>query len=138
MESREAELFKALGVESRIKIINALRERGPLGVNQLAKELGITPAAVSQHLKVLKLTGLVRSERKGYSIPYDIDHDALEHCQEVLSKVCACGCRGKARARKGPRKAAHDSLTLLRKYEQELRRELEAVLSRIHEIERKA
>jgi DNA-binding transcriptional ArsR family regulator len=138
MESKEAELFKVLGVESRIKIIKALREKGPLGVNRLARELGITPAAVSQHLKVLKLTGLVRSERKGYSIPYDIDHDALEHCQKVLSKVCACGCQGRERIRRAPPKTADDNLALLRKYERELRKELEAVLSRIHAIEQKA
>lgn len=137
MGRKEAELFKVLGVESRIKIIELLREKGPMGVNKLAKALDITPAAVSQHLKTLRLAGLVRSERKGYWIPYEIDHDALERCQKTLSKVCTCGCQGSGHIRKPELGGQSDSLVLLRKYERELQNELEAVRTRIHKLEEK-
>jgi DNA-binding transcriptional ArsR family regulator len=63
METKQAELFKILGVDSRIRIIELLKQRGPLGVNEMSKSLGITPSAVSQHLKILKHAGLVRNER---------------------------------------------------------------------------
>jgi DNA-binding transcriptional ArsR family regulator len=72
---KEAELFKVLGVESRIRIIDLLKQRGPLGVNEMAQTLGITPSAVSQHLKILRLAGLVRNQRKGFWIPYEVDHE---------------------------------------------------------------
>src|SRR4030067_3753337 len=89
---KEAELFKVLGVESRIRIIYLLKQRGPLGVNEMAEVLGITPSAVSQHLKILRHAGLVRNQRKGFWIPYEVDQAALEQCGEVISNVCRCGC----------------------------------------------
>src|SRR4030043_1689367 len=92
-ETKQAELFKVLGVESRIRIIELLKQRGPVGVIELSETLGITPSAVSQHLRILKHAGLVRSQRKGYWIPYDIDPDTLEQCGGLLSEVCRCGCR---------------------------------------------
>jgi DNA-binding transcriptional ArsR family regulator len=73
MESKQAELFKILGVETRIRIIELLKQKGPLGANEMSEILGVTPSAVSQHLKILKHAGLVRNERKGYWIPYEID-----------------------------------------------------------------
>ena len=62
MELRPSDLFRALGVENRIKIIELLKSRGPIGVKEIAEVIGITPAAVSQHLRVLKHAGLVQSE----------------------------------------------------------------------------
>src|SRR3990172_6806645 len=131
---KEAELFKVLGVESRIRIIDLLKQKGPLGVNKLSEALGITPSAVSQHLKVLRYAGLVRSERKGYWLPYEIDQAALGQCRELLSEVCTCGCKGTGRVREGELEKADDKLTLLRGYEKELKNELEEVRARIKEI----
>ncbi len=132
----EAELFKILGVETRIRIIEILKQKGPLGVNELSNTLGVTPSAVSQHLKILKHAGLVRSERKGYWIPYAINEEALEQCQAVLSKVCTCGCKGTVKLREAELGAADDKLDLLKKWESELQRELNEVRCRIEELER--
>ncbi|NIQ38707.1 MAG: metalloregulator ArsR/SmtB family transcription factor [Proteobacteria bacterium] len=136
MESKQAELFKVLGVESRIRIIDLLKQKGPLGVNKMSELLGITPSAVSQHLKILKHAGLVRNERKGYWIPYEVDPVALGQCQEFLSEVCTCGCEGTGRIREAELSRAKDKLALLRKYEQELERELQEVRDRIEKVER--
>jgi DNA-binding transcriptional ArsR family regulator len=133
-EVKQAELFKVLSVESRIRIIDLLKQKGPLGVNELSEALGITPSAVSQHLKVLRYAGLVRSERKGYWLPYQIDPAALEQCRELLTEVCTCGCRGTGRVREAELETAEDKLSLLKGYERELKKELEEVRSRISEI----
>ncbi len=133
MDSRQAELFKVLGVESRIRIIELLKQKGPLGVNEMSEVMGISPSAVSQHLKVLKHAGLVRNERKGYWIPYEVDPAALEKCREFLSKVCTCGCKGTRRIRKAELDSVKDKLALLRKYERELQMELKEVRARINE-----
>ena len=132
---KQAELFKVLSVESRIRIIDLLKQRGPLGVNELAGLLGITPSAVSQHLKVLRYAGLVRGERKGYWMPYKIDPAALEQCRELLMEVCTCGCEATGRAREAELEGAEDELSLLKRYELELRKELEEVQARIRELE---
>ncbi len=130
MEYRKAELFKALSAESRIRIVELLRQRGPLGVNQMAEAMGITPSAVSQHLKILRYAGLVQSERKGCCLPYEIDHAAMAQCREVIAEVCDCGCKGTCRARN-----AEDDLAFLIGRERELREELEEVQAGIRDIQ---
>jgi DNA-binding transcriptional ArsR family regulator len=134
METKQAELFKILGVDSRIRIIELLKQRGPLGVNEMAKSLGITPSAVSQHLKILKHAGLVRNERKGYWIPYQIDPVALEKCGEFLAKVCTCGCKGTGGFSEAELDGSEDKVDLLRRYEKELQEELQRVQTRIEEL----
>jgi DNA-binding transcriptional ArsR family regulator len=132
----KADMFKVLGVESRLKIIELLKERGPLGANEMSEILGITPSAVSQHLKVLKHAGLVRDQRQGYWIPYDIDPHALERCGAMLSAVCTCGCHGPGPSGQPELGRIGDDVDRLKKYEQELQAELEAVRSRLEVLEK--
>lgn len=134
MVSNQAELFKVLGVETRIQIIELLKSRGPLGVNELSEALGVTPSAVSQHLKILRHAGMVRNERKGYWIPYAINEEALEKCRNLLSEVCTCGCRGTGMIREAELGASDDKIELLKKWESELQRELDEVRCRIEEL----
>jgi DNA-binding transcriptional ArsR family regulator len=136
MESRQAELFKVLGVDTRIRIIELLKQKGPLGANEMSVKLGITPSAVSQHLKILKHAGLVRNERKGYWIPYEIDPVALEKCGEYLSNICTCGCEGTGKFREAELSRAEDKVGLLRKYELELQQELNKVRTQIDELKK--
>ena len=129
MKLEPSEMFKVLAVETRVRIIDLLKSRGPHGTNNIAELVGITPAAVSQHLRTLRQAGLVRSERKGYWIPYSIDEEALEECRQVLNEVCTCGCRGTGRFRE--KELSDSSLESLKKYEKELRNELRIVRERI-------
>ena len=126
-------ICKVLGVDTRIRIIELLKEKGPLGANNIAELVNITPAAVSQHLRILKHAGLVRCERKGYWIPYSIDEEALEKCRHVLNKVCTCGCHGTPRFR--DKEPVGLDLESLKEYEETLRKELKIVQERISEIE---
>ena len=127
-----SEMFKVLSVETRVKIIDLLKFNGPMGAKKIAELLAITPAAVSQHLKILRQAGLVRNERKGYWIPYSIDEEALEKCGAVLSEVCTCGCQGTGKFRE--KQLSNANLEFLRKYEKELQNELRIVRERVKEI----
>lgn len=132
MRLEPSEMFRILGVETRIRIIDHLKSKGPLGVKNIAELVGITPAAVSQHLRILRQAGLVRSKRKGYWIPYSIDEEALENCRLVLTEVCRCGCRGTGKFRK---KGLNDTnLGSLKRYEKDLQIELKNVRERIRDI----
>lgn len=133
MNIEPSEIFKVLGVETRIRIINLLKTKGPLGANEIAERVGITPAAVSQHLKILKQVGLVRSERKGYWIPYSIDETAMENCRRELNKICTCGCKGTGKFREV--QLNKSDLATLKKYEKEIEDELRLVRERMNEIE---
>jgi DNA-binding transcriptional ArsR family regulator len=128
-----AEIFKVLSVETRVRIIELLKANGALGVKDISKKLGITAPAVSQHLKILKQAGLVRSERQGYWIPYSINEEAMEGCREILNEVCSCGCKGTGNFKEKELNKA--SLEALKKYEIELQKELKKVRGRVSEIE---
>ena len=84
MEWEISEMFKVLAVETRVKMLELLKTQGPLGAKEIARLLGISPAAASQHLKILKQAGLVRSERQGYWKPYAVNPEALEKYRRIL------------------------------------------------------
>jgi ArsR family transcriptional regulator len=84
----EAAVFRALSDITRLKLLKLLcRQLDPdaLCVNALAYLLGVTQSAVSQHLRILKNTGLVRGERRGYHIHYYANRDKIRQCQQLLS-----------------------------------------------------
>ena len=135
MNLEPSEMFKALAVETRVKIIDLLKSEGPLGAKKISELLGVTPAAVSQHLKILKQAGFVRSERNGYWIPYAIDEEALNKCKEVLTEICTCGCQGIGNFRE--KELSGSSLEALKRYQQEIETELKTVRVRIKELESK-
>jgi DNA-binding transcriptional ArsR family regulator len=132
MQLAPAEIFKVLSVETRVRIIEYLKTRGAAGAKEISAELGITTAAVSQHLKILKHAGLVRSERQGYWIPYSIDEQALEDCRALLTEICTCGCQGTGNFRDAdPQRSDLDSL---KNYARELENELNTVRQRMKEL----
>jgi len=57
-------VFQALGDPTRRAILEKLSQ-GPISVSRLAEPLGITLAAVVQHLQVLEASGLARTEKTG-------------------------------------------------------------------------
>ena len=132
MAKHPCDMFKVLGVETRVRIIDLLKTKGPLGAKKIAEVLGITPAAVSQHLKILKHAGFVRSERKGFWIPYSIDEEALESCRDMVSEVCACGCH--AEGMDNEKEQTTSNLESLKRHEKELLKELGIVRNKIKKI----
>ncbi len=57
-------IFHALGDPTRRAILERLSE-GPISVSQLTQPLGVTLAAVVQHLQLLEESGLVHTEKIG-------------------------------------------------------------------------
>ena len=135
MKLDPVEMLKALAVETRVKIIDLLKTEGPLGAKKISEMLGVTAAAVSQHLKVLKQAGFVRSERNGYWIPYSIDEQTMNDCREALTEICTCGC--KETVKTGEKERIGSSLDSMKRYEQVLEKELKTVRLRIKELETK-
>jgi len=60
-----AQIFKLLADESRLKILLALAEDGELHVSALCGLLDQTQPAVSHHLTLLRMAGLVGYRRRG-------------------------------------------------------------------------
>ncbi|MBR5312100.1 MAG: metalloregulator ArsR/SmtB family transcription factor [Clostridia bacterium] len=70
-------LFKALGDESRLRIVQILI-RGESYVELLASRLGLTSATVSHHLKKLEEAGLVECHRTQFYMIYALRHGVLD------------------------------------------------------------
>jgi DNA-binding transcriptional ArsR family regulator len=62
----------ALADPTRRAILERVRER-PRSVNDIAKTVTVTRSAVSQHLRVLRDAGLLRSQRRGRENFYGLE-----------------------------------------------------------------
>ena len=84
-----SDFFKILGDGTRQRILFSI-DREALCVCEICAILGMTKSAVSHQLKILRSSNLVRSERRGKNIYYeladshvrDIIEKALEHIEE--------------------------------------------------------
>lgn len=68
--------FSALGDKTRFRLYQLLGENSKICVSQLAQELDITPACVSQHMRILTEAGLVSRVRDGQRVCYEIAADS--------------------------------------------------------------
>jgi ArsR family transcriptional regulator len=75
-------VFKQLADESRLKILLALAEEGEMHVSALCDLLGQTQPAVSHHLTLLRMTGLVGFRRAGKHNFYRVDSSFLSDLLE--------------------------------------------------------
>lgn len=72
---RRARLLSIAGDETRIRIFCFLFEYGEGCVSDIAESIGAQLNTVSHHLRMMKDTGLVTSERMGVQICYRLVHD---------------------------------------------------------------
>jgi DNA-binding transcriptional ArsR family regulator len=80
-------LFAVLSEPSRLSLLQALHA-GPLTVNELVKATAMKQANVSKHLAVLHDHRLVKRERDGISVRYEIaDPMIFSLCNLVCGKM---------------------------------------------------
>ncbi|MCB2193427.1 MAG: metalloregulator ArsR/SmtB family transcription factor [Deltaproteobacteria bacterium] len=66
-----AEMLKVMGHPMRIKIAQCL-EPGAKNVGEISQAIGAAQAATSQHLKALRMRGLLDARREGACVYYSI------------------------------------------------------------------
>jgi ArsR family transcriptional regulator len=86
-EERLAELAKAVGHPLRVRILRILIKRKTCVCGKLVDELPVAQSTVSQHLKVLKESGLVQGEIDGPRVCYCIAPTALEELKDLVSEL---------------------------------------------------
>ena len=67
--ARRAEIFKALGHEDRLRMLEDLAD-GERCVCDLVESVGSSWSTVSRHLSVLKEAGVVEDEKRGLQVFY--------------------------------------------------------------------
>ena len=79
-----ARIFKAFSVGSRVRIVQLLRRKS-LCVTELAGALGVSQAATSQHVRVLKDVGIVWCQKEGFHVYYSLDKRSLGRICKVVN-----------------------------------------------------
>lgn len=83
----EMTAYAALADPTRRKILKLLRG-GSLSAGEIAERFHLSKPTLSHHFRVLRAAGLVRSERRGTSIVYTLQSNALEDlATELLEMV---------------------------------------------------
>lgn len=87
-----AGLFKALGDVARMRLVYALAsgEVETISVTELAKMMGMTQPAASQHLKILKTAKIVRARKEGNHIYYTFNREAMLKHKDNVDYLFGC------------------------------------------------
>jgi ArsR family transcriptional regulator len=92
-------VFKALGDPTRLKILELLRSRGKSSCGLIASDerglcacdieraVGLSQAAVSHHMDLLRRSGLVQAEKRGRWMYYRRNEAALAGLAEAVAKA---------------------------------------------------
>ncbi len=95
--TQTARLFKALGDETRLRILATLAHR-TLCVCHLARELGLSQPTLSHHLKILREVGLVVGEKDGQWIHCSLNEAAFgSYGIDLCALLGRCGVAGPGR-----------------------------------------
>lgn len=91
-------VFKALADPTRREILHLLRT-GPKASGEIAEHFPSAWATVSRHLAVLRDAELVKTERNGSSIVYELDTTVFQSAIEnLLNWIQPRGANGKRRS----------------------------------------
>jgi hypothetical protein len=77
-------LFKGLADPTRLRMVAAMVDRARCG-QDLAAEVGVSPATVSHHLRVLSEAGLLRETRQPPYTFYQLDLEQLQNAVKTVS-----------------------------------------------------
>ena len=88
--AKYADMFSAMGVEPRLRIMQLLLTAHPDGlvVGEIQKELDIPNSTLSHHLDKLRNEGLVKVQRESTFLRYTADTDALQQLLGFLYAEC--------------------------------------------------
>ena len=84
-----AELARALSHPARVAIVRHLSARGTCVCGEIVNVLPLAQATVSQHLKVLKVAGLVQGEVDGPRMCYCVNPETVKRFQSLVASLPA-------------------------------------------------
>jgi len=84
LEKDLVQVFKLLSDETRLRILLYLMREGELHVTALCEKLGQSQPAVSHHLALLRVAGLIEARRDGKHNYYSI---CRNHFQQLMGEL---------------------------------------------------
>ena len=87
--NQAAEVLHALTHALRLEIIDHMAETQEATVVDLQRALGHEPSVLSNHLRLLRQSGIVNTSRAGKYINYQLDGERLRVIREAVSSFGA-------------------------------------------------
>jgi DNA-binding transcriptional ArsR family regulator len=84
-----ADVFFALGDGTRLSVVRKLCAGGALSATTLSDGAKVTRQAIVKHLRVLESAGLVRNEKRGREVLYELDAGRVDDAREFLEGISA-------------------------------------------------
>jgi DNA-binding transcriptional ArsR family regulator len=82
-----AKMAKAIGHPARVFILRMLSRKEARVCSQIVGELPLAQSTVSEHLRILKEAGLIRSNQDGPRIGYCINYDTLRKLKALVAII---------------------------------------------------
>ena len=79
-----SELLRALAHPLRLQIVEFIDQNDAINVNKIYNTLKLEQSITSQHLRVLRTTDLVSTEREGKFIHYRGDYDKIDQTVKAI------------------------------------------------------
>lgn len=86
-DTEAALLFRAMGDDVRLQIVQLIRANGELCAADLLKSVSIVQSTLSHHMKILCESGVVACRRQGKWSYYSIDAQKLEEAAAYLETM---------------------------------------------------
>jgi ArsR family transcriptional regulator len=82
-----AKMAKAIGHPARVRIVRLLARKEARVCSQIVDELPLAQSTVSEHLRILKEAGLVRSSQDGSRIGYCVNFEGLRRLKALVAVI---------------------------------------------------
>lgn len=80
-------LYRALGDETRLRVIGILAEVGPLAVRELSAHVGLSQPLISWHLRILRVAGIIDTRRQGRETICRLRTAAFEELHDAEARL---------------------------------------------------
>lgn len=88
-DQHAARVAKALGHPARLRIVRLLAEQNECRGHDVFGELPLAQSTISQHLRVLKDAGVIRSHAIGTSMVYCLESSVVREFSQLMESLAA-------------------------------------------------
>ena len=80
-----SEIMRALAHPLRLRILEFIDRQGTTNVNKIYKTLKIEQSITSQHLRILRLAGVVNQKKEGKFVHYSLEYSLISRAEKAIN-----------------------------------------------------
>ena len=82
--NESTEILRALAHPLRMQILEFIDQNDKINVNKIYNTLKLEQSITSQHLRILRMAGLVKTHRDGKFIHYSLDYSKISNAVKAI------------------------------------------------------